>query len=205
MSDKNVYKIVLLGEGRVGKTSLTLRYVNNEFEDKQKSTVQATYLQKVVKLADKSITLSIWDTAGQERYHALGPIYYRNSDGALLVYDVTDQDTFTRAQHWVKELRKVVGDDIIITIAGNKCDLKKRQVEESDALAYCQKVGANHVYTSAKANKGVEEAFLDITKRIYKQKAQGTRQSVNDSFRTKNKIKIEEPPEEKPSDPSCQC
>jgi Ras-related protein Rab-21 len=105
-----------------------------------------------------------------QRYHALGPIYYRNSDGALLVYDVTDQDSFTRVQHWVKELRKVVGDDIVITIAGNKCDLKKKVVEESEALSYCEKVGASHIYTSAKANKGVEEAFLDLTKRILKQK-----------------------------------
>lgn len=170
-SNSNTFKIVLLGEGRVGKTSLTLRFIKNTFDDQQASTIQATYLQKDIKIGDRKVTLSVWDTAGQERFHALGPIYYRNADGALLVYDITDHDTFVRAQGWVKELRKVVGNDIKITIAGNKCDMvKHRQVEEKEAEEYAQSVGATHLLTSAKANKNVEEAFIDLTKRILQQK-----------------------------------
>ena len=100
-------------------------------------------------------------------FHALGPIYYRNADGALLVYDITDQDTFIRAKGWVKELRKVVGNDIKITIAGNKCDMiKQRQVDEKEAEEFAQSVGATHLLTSAKANKNVDEAFMDLTRRI---------------------------------------
>ncbi len=104
----------------------------------------------------------------------MGPIYYRNADGALLVYDITDADTFARAKNWVKELRKVVGNDIKITIAGNKCDMAKaRQVDEKEAEEFAQQVGATHLLTSAKANKNVDEAFLDITRRILQQRQGG--------------------------------
>ena len=109
--------------------------------------------------------------AGQEKFHALGPIYYRNADGALLVYDITDQDTFVRVKNWINELRKVVGPNIQITVAGNKFDLQKqRQVSEEMALDYAKKVGASHFYTSAKANKNVDEAFVDLAKNILQKK-----------------------------------
>lgn len=161
----STYKIVLLGEGRVGKTCLCLRYVNNKFSADQQSTLEATYLEKRINLGSKSIRLNIWDTAGQERYHALGPIYYRDANGALLVYDITDRDSFTKVRNWVKELRKIVGKNIVLVIAGNKADLEKyRQVEESEAVEYAQSVGAIHIQCSAKTGNGVEQAFLEITK-----------------------------------------
>jgi Ras-related protein Rab-21 len=183
-----MFKIVLLGEGRVGKTSLTLRFVKNSFDDNQPSTIQATYLQKDLKIGDKNVTLSVWDTAGQERFHALGPIYYRNADGALLVYDVTDHDTFVRAKNWVKELRKVVGDDIVITIAGNKCDMKQKQVSDEEVSEYAKSVGANHLLTSAKANKNVDESFLDITKRILEKKIITSSSPNNTQSTTPNRM-----------------
>ena len=73
------------------------------------------------------MTLSIWDTAGQERFHALGPIYYRDADGAILVYDITDTDSFQKVKTWVKELRKMLGQGINLTIAGNKADLEEQR------------------------------------------------------------------------------
>lgn len=161
----STYKIVLLGEGRVGKTCLCLRYVNNKFSADQQSTLEATYLEKRLNLGNKSVRLNIWDTAGQERYHALGPIYYRDANGALLVYDITDRDSFTKVRNWVKELRKIIGKNIVLVIAGNKCDLEKlRQVEESEANEYAASVGAIHIQCSAKTGINVEQAFLEITK-----------------------------------------
>ena len=98
------------------------------------STLQASYIDKRVVVNSTSTQISIWDTAGQERFHALGPIYYRDADGALLVYDVTDIDSFNKVRKWVKELKKILGKDIVISIAGNKCDLdKNRCVVEEDA------------------------------------------------------------------------
>ncbi|XP_062511514.1 ras-related protein Rab-21-like [Corticium candelabrum] len=160
-------KVVLLGEGCVGKTSLVLRYCENKFNEKHISTLQASFLTKKLNIGGKRVTLNIWDTAGQERFHALGPIYYRDSNGALLVYDITDQDSFQKVQKWVKELRKMLGDDICLCIVGNKIDLEKnRTVEVSEAESYAQAVGAKHFHTSAKLNKGIEDMFLDLCKRM---------------------------------------
>jgi Ras-related protein Rab-21 len=129
------FKVVLLGEGRVGKTSILLRYTKGEYSDRQVSTLQASYLDKRVTVGTTTVNLSIWDTAGQERFHALGPIYYRDASGALLVYDITDAESFNKVKNWVKELKKIVGNDIIIVIAGNKIDLEKnRNVDEAEAL-----------------------------------------------------------------------
>jgi len=162
-------KVVLLGEGRVGKTCLCLRYVQNSFSDAQESTIQATYLEKRLNVGKNPIKLMIWDTAGQERFHALGPIYYRDAQGALLVYDITDRDSFSKVQHWVKELRKIVGPDIVLLIVGNKADLEKdRQVSDDDAQSYAKTVGATHMLCSAKSGKGVDNAFLELTKGMLK-------------------------------------
>ena len=110
-----------------------------------------------------NVHLSIWDTAGQERFHALGPIYYRDADAALLVYDITDKESFNKVRKWVKELRKIVGTDIIIVIAGNKIDLvKQSNVPEDEARTYADTVEASHFYTSAKSNKGLDEVFLEL-------------------------------------------
>ena len=129
------FKVVLLGEGRVGKTSILLRYTKGEYSDRQVSTLQASYLDKRVLIGSSTVQLSIWDTAGQERFHALGPIYYRDAAGALLVYDITDAESFNKVKNWVKELRKIVGNDIIIVIAGNKIDLEKnRNVTDRSAI-----------------------------------------------------------------------
>lgn len=134
----NKYKVVLLGAGRVGKSSIVYRYVKGEYTERQVSTVQASYLNKTLTLSDikKQVELALWDTAGQERYHALGPIYYRDANGAVLVYDITDADSFSKVKNWVKELKRIVGkNQIEIVIAGNKVDLhRNRQVEEEDAI-----------------------------------------------------------------------
>ena len=160
-SSGGTHKIVLLGEGRVGKTSLVSRFVKGKFSDTEESTVQANmYNKKKVNVDGKTVDLSIWDTAGQERFHALGPIYYRNAAGAVLVYDITDADTFEKVKTWVKELRQVVGDSIQLVICGNKGDMEKdRAVEIAMAEKYAKTQNAKHFTTSAKADMNVQEAF----------------------------------------------
>ncbi|XP_049786564.1 ras-related protein Rab-21 [Schistocerca cancellata] len=161
------FKVVLLGEGCVGKTSVILRYVEDKFNDKHLTTLQASFLKKKLNIAGKRVNLSIWDTAGQERFHALGPIYYRMSNGAILVYDITDQDSFQKVKNWVKELKKMLGSDICLIICGNKIDLEKqRTVPIEVAEEYAQSVGAKHFSTSAKLNRGIEEMFLDLSQRM---------------------------------------
>jgi len=161
------FKVVLLGEGCVGKTSLVLRYVEDKFNDKHYSTLQASFLTKKLNINGSRVSLSVWDTAGQERFHALGPIYYRDSHGAILVYDITDEDSFDKVKMWVKELRKMLGSSVELCIVGNKIDMEKqRHVQASAAEEYAKSVGAKHYHTSAKLNKGVEELFVDLTKRM---------------------------------------
>ena len=161
------YKICLLGEGRVGKTSILLRYVREVFDDRQASTLTASCLDKTVPLGGgDSARVTIWDTAGQERFHALGPLYYRDADGALLVYDITDEASFRRVQDWVRELRKMLGDDIAIALCGNKADMEKsRNVVAKDVLEYCASIDATHHLTSAKLGTGIQEAFAELVRR----------------------------------------
>merc|ERR1712137_18337 len=163
--DAASFKIVLLGEGCVGKTSIVLRYCENQFNENHITTIQASFLRKALNISSQRVNLAIWDTAGQERFHALGPIYYRDANGALLVYDVTDRDSFLKVKMWVKELRKMLGKEITLVIAGNKVDLN-RVVPLDEAEAYAASVGAKHFSTSAKLNQGVEELFLDMAKRM---------------------------------------
>jgi len=187
-----IFKIVLLGEGCVGKTSVVLRYVNNAFNDQHNSTIQASFLTKRLNIDGEKISLAIWDTAGQERFHALGPIYYRDANGALLVYDITDIDSFQKVKNWVKELRKMLGTDICLAIVGNKFDLdKNRVVSVEEAEMYAASVGAKHYHTSAKLNKGIDELFLDLTKRMIA-KGVGTQQKQSQSTSGALTVGIEE-------------
>jgi Ras-related protein Rab-21 len=197
------FKVVLLGEGRVGKTCLCLRYVRGSFSDSQESTIQATYLDKRLNVGKKSVKLMIWDTAGQERFHALGPIYYREANGALLVYDITDRDSFSKVRNWVKELRKIVGKDIVLLIAGNKCDLTKhRQVSDEDAEKFAASVGATHMLCSAKTGKNVEGLFLELTKGMLQQAEKDGPVSPTAPGKSSRQV-IAISPEEEKSKPCC--
>ena len=161
------FKVVLLGEGCVGKTSIFLRYTEGKFSEKHDVTLQAAFRTKKLTIAGKRVSLHIWDTAGQEKFHAIAPIYYRDSRGAILVYDITDANSFDRVRVWVKELRRMCGSDLVLTIVGNKTDMERdRHVQEQTAIAYAEQVEANHLNCSAKLNKGIEEIFLDLTKRL---------------------------------------
>ncbi|XP_063546820.1 ras-related protein Rab-21 [Cydia strobilella] len=174
------FKVVLLGEGCVGKTSLLLRYIEDKFNDKHLTTLQATFLNKKININGKRINLSIWDTAGQEKFHALGPIYYRNSNGAILVYDITDEDSFVKVKNWVKELKKMLGPDIVLLIAGNKIDLEhERTVPLEEAESYAAMVGAKHFYTSAKLNQCVEDLFLELTREMVEKFEQNSQREEN--------------------------
>ncbi|EDW75162.1 uncharacterized protein Dwil_GK20025 [Drosophila willistoni] len=168
------FKAVLLGEGCVGKTSLVLRYMEDKFNSQHLSTLQASFVTKKITLPDeRRAQLNIWDTAGQERFHALGPIYYRGSDGALLVYDITDQDSFQKVKSWVRELKQMLGSDITLIIVGNKTDLEdQRAIDYESAVQYARTVGAQYVETSAKENEGVTELFELLTQLMLDQRQQ---------------------------------
>ncbi|XP_042515967.1 ras-related protein Rab-21-like isoform X2 [Macadamia integrifolia] len=188
------FKLVLLGDGRVGKTSLVVRYVNNAFSEKQEATVQASYLTKRLVIEGVPITLAIWDTAGQERFHALGPIYYRDAD-ALLVYDITDDETFIRVKNWVKELQQMAPKNIIMAIAANKSDLvRSKKFELQEAESYAASIGAKIFVTSAKLGSGIDEVFLDIATRVL-QKKKSSVEGFSSTQQRKGMVIVDDEPE----------
>jgi Ras-related protein Rab-5C len=163
------FKLVLLGESAVGKSSLVLRFVKGQFHDYQESTIGAAFLTQTVCLDDTTVKFEIWDTAGQERYHSLAPMYYRGAQAAIVVYDITNQDTFGRAKNWVKELQRQASPNIVIAFAGNKADLaSKRSVELEEARAYADENGLLFMETSAKTGENVNEIFCAIAKKLPK-------------------------------------
>ncbi|CAL5094306.1 unnamed protein product [Urochloa decumbens] len=197
------FKLVLLGDGRVGKTSLVLRYVNNVFSDKQEATVQASYLTKRLVVEGVPIMLSIWDTAGQEKFHALGPIYYRDADAALLVYDITDSDTFLRVTKWVKELKQMASKDIVMAIAANKSDLVRlKNIDTQDAVSYAESIGASLFVTSAKAGTGIDNVFSDIAKRLLEKRKNST-DGLSAPQPKKGILIVDDEPEKEPPPKCC--
>lgn len=163
------FKMVLLGESAVGKSSLVLRFVKGQFHEYQESTIGAAFLTQTVSVDDITVKLELWDTAGQERYHSLAPMYYRGAQAAIVVYDITNADTFSRAKVWVKELQRQAAPNIVIALAGNKADLSaKRQVEVGDAETYAEGNGLIFMETSAKTAINVNEIFMAIAKKIPK-------------------------------------
>ena len=175
MTDDNILKIkiVLIGEPFVGKTCIINRYVDNNYKENPGSTIGSNYTSKKITIPDlnKEVILDIWDTAGQEVYRSFVKLFYKESKIAILVYDISDRKSFDELKkYWfneIKEFRK----DIILGIAGNKSDLiDKEEVNEDEARKFAKEINASFRLTSALSNIGIEELFLELTKKYLEEK-----------------------------------
>lgn len=160
-------KVVLLGGTGVGKSSIMLRFVTNNFKPYSESTIGASFMSKMITVDSRQIKFQIWDTAGQEKYHSLAPMYYRSAGAAIIVYDITQPKTFNILKTWVEELRSKGPKDIAIAIAGNKADLaNRREVDQGMAMAYAEDIGAMYIETSAKDDMNVHDIFVKLSHRL---------------------------------------
>jgi len=153
----------------VGKSCLVVRFVRDEFFEYEEPTIGAAFLTQTVQDPDNKVTVKfeIWDTAGQERYRSLAPMYYRGAAAAIVVFDITKRDSFNGARSWVKELQKRGDMNVVIALAGNKCDQEsKRRVEQEEAAAYAKENEIIFMETSAKENINVRNLFLEISKKL---------------------------------------
>ncbi|XP_070499874.1 uncharacterized protein RabX1 [Chironomus tepperi] len=156
-------KIVVLGSQGVGKTSLVAKYISDIYSKEIGPTIGASFFTCKINLNNVKVKMQLWDTAGQERFKAMAPMYYRNANAALLVFDVTNYTTFAEVKSWILELRKNVQEPMFLLLVGNKIDLEEeRKVSREEALVYAQSIGAQFLETSVVQNQGIEQVFMSI-------------------------------------------
>lgn len=165
---KKGFKLVLLGDASVGKSSILMRFLQNKFSDGIETTVGAAFSTKTIESRNRPVKFEIWDTAGQERFRSLAPMYYRGASGAVVVYDQTNSVTFDRAQDWVRQVMATSSNpNIVIALAANKMDLDdKKQVALEKAEAFAEREGLLLLETSAKTGKNVSRLFETIAEHL---------------------------------------
>ena len=163
------FKIILLGDSSVGKTSLILRFCDDKFMEIGTSTIGVDTKTKDVRHNGKKIQLEIWDTAGEERFRTLAKNSYQGSDGILLVYDLTQKKTFSNIKHWYDNIKNNIDiDKVAIILVGNKSDLPDPQVKKESSEKFCEQYNLQLIETSCKENINIEETFNLLIEKMIK-------------------------------------
>jgi Ras-related protein Rab-5C len=210
-----------------------MRFVNNDFQENKEPTIGAAFLTQKCNLPSRTIKFEIWDTAGQERFASLAPMYYRNAQAALVVYDVTKASSLTKAQHWVAELQRQASPGIVIALVGNKVDLVSpptlgaasaatepdadaeepqdeedggdvRKVPTRTAKAYAEDEGLLFFETSAKTGEHVAEVFTAIANAIPETQLKGPRGAAGGQRQEESRVNLTGPREAAQKE-GCQC
>ena len=163
-------QILLIGDRSVGKTSLIQRYANGIFKEEYLATVGLDYYTKQEMINDITVLVKLWDTAGQERFKALTPNYFRNAEGVVLAYDVTNSESFDNLKFWINSIKSNLGEKNIfipIIIIGNKIDMEDmRDITKEDASKFAKENNYKYFETSAKTGEGVDEAIRDLVNQV---------------------------------------
>ena len=195
-----LFKLLLIGNSSVGKSSLLYRFVDNSWDENFVPTIGVDFVRifyiynlyiqklKTLEINGKKVKLQIWDTAGQERFKNITASYYRGGHGVLVVYDITDRESFTNLNSWLIEIEKNANKNVFKLLIGNKSDLEpQRQVQFDEGKAFAESNGMKFIETSAKTDQKVKEAFETLTKEIIKDNLNRNKPLSDDE---KHKIKL---------------
>ena len=170
--DKTI-QILVIGDSSVGKTSLITRYTNGTFKEDYLATVGLDYYSQVEAINYQTINIKLWDTAGQERYKSLTQNYFRNAEGVLLTYDVTNSESFDNLKDWIGSIKtNMEGKNIFLPliIVGNKIDMEdSREINKEDAEKFASDNNYKYFETSAKTGEGVDDAIRDLVNQVLNQ------------------------------------
>ena len=183
-SKSDFINIITLGESSVGKSSIINRYVENNFDYNFVSTLGVDFRKKNININGEDIRLKIWDTAGQEKFRSIQKQYYRNSDGILLVFDVTKFETFNVLEEWINSIKNQTSNDIIVVLVGNKIDLNNKVISDDEIKNFANDNKFKYFLTSAATGKNINEVFDYIVKEIYNIKS---KKKKNDGNNNNNK------------------
>ena len=164
-----IFKVLLIGNSDVGKSSIILRYVDETWTDVFVPTIGVDFKVKTLKVDNKQVKMQIWDTAGQERFRTVVSSYFRGSHGLFLIYDITNRDSFKNLENWLKEIEGEASEKVLKILIGNKCDLEEdRDIKYEEGQAFANRNGMQFMETSAKANTNINEAFEALAKLMIK-------------------------------------
>lgn len=182
-------KLLLIGDSGVGKSCLLLRYSDDSFTSSFITTIGIDFKIKSILIDDSKVKLQIWDTAGQERFRTITTAYYRGAMGILLVYDVSDEASFTNVRNWMRQIDQNAAENVNRILIGNKSDVdpSERKISHDQGKALADEFGIKFFETSAKLNTNVDNAFMSIAKDIV------SRLKINpEHYGSEGGVKIEE-------------
>ncbi|KAG8554026.1 hypothetical protein GDO81_003634 [Engystomops pustulosus] len=220
------FKLVFLGEQSVGKTSLITRFMYDSFDNTYQATIGIDFLSKTMYLEDRTVRLQLWDTAGQERFRSLIPSYIRDSTIAVVVYDITNLNSFQQTSKWIDDVRTERGSDVIIMLVGNKTDLAdkrllfrgreacrglnvcilkqdvlaQRQITTEEGEQRAKELSVMFIETSAKTGYNVKQLFRRVAAAL-----PGMDSTPEKSKEDMIDIKLEKPPEQPVTESGCSC
>ena len=206
-----LFKYIIIGDAAVGKSNLLLRYAHGQFKDEYQLTIGVEFGAKNISINDKIYRIQIWDTAGQENFRSITRAYYKNSVCALVVYDITNRDSFNNISNWIEDCKNQSPKTIFMVLVGNKSDLSdKRVISIDEGRELAEKYNMIFFETSAKTGDNVDLIFFKSAEEIAKKIDQGYYDLENDcgikqGINQSRQIQIGEPGNHKPKNDGGCC
>ncbi|CEF71421.1 Ras-related protein Rab-3D [Strongyloides ratti] len=199
-----MFKLLIIGNSSVGKTSFLFRYCDDSFTSAFVSTVGIDFKVKQVVKGDKKVKLQIWDTAGQERYRTITTAYYRGAMGFILMYDITNEESFNSVQDWCTQIKTYSWENAQVVLVGNKCDMEMERVVSTErGRQLADQLGLEFFETSAKTSQNVKNVFDKLVEIICNKMAESLDKNPNQN--SEKGIKVDQPATQKASGQQCNC